>query len=169
MLGQANGVMWVLHHTHDGLRLQPRESKGTIADKANTSEATGLVAGLCIALISVLVFGLYLVRRRMSKLVSNNNNARPEAQRCCESSHDRLTMSETSHLDFTNKPPRASQYNSACTQDEGSHEIYQGPSPSVPVLPSAIFSAPGQRSSLRQESTIVKFTFPCPLSRSLTR
>lgn len=156
------------------------------------------------------------MRRRLFRQPANNNDAGPEAQECCEPSHDRLTISELRSLDITNKPFGGWRHNSVCSQDEDprglhnsrecsicaepysegnttprqlpcGHEFHrrcvddwllnrsgtcplcrsrvmklQNTAPSLPVSPSPIFLALGRWSSLRRQSTIVKFTYPCP-------
>lgn len=146
MLGQANSVLWnLLHNTHDELHLQPRGGKGTISGSAYTSETTGLAAGLCIALVLVLIFGLYLMRRRLFRRPANNNDAGPEAQECCEPSHDRLTMSELRSLDITNEPFGAWRHNSVCSQDEDPHGLHNSRECSICAEP-----YPEENTTLRQ-------------------
>ena len=124
MLGQANSVLWnLLPNTHDDLHLQPRGGNGTIADSGYTSETTGLAAGLCIALIVVMAFGMYLMRQRLFRRPSNNNNTRPETQEFGGPSRDRLTTSELRTLDITNKSFEVWRHNSVCSQDEDPHEL----------------------------------------------
>lgn len=86
--------------------------KGSVADAAYTTGTSGLAAGLCIALVLVLVLGIYMMRRRIFS-PSTENSDRSVATR----SHDALTMEELRLFGITRNPYRVSRRNSVCSQD----------------------------------------------------
>lgn len=97
---------------------------GSVSDAAYTSGTSGLAAGLCIALVLVLVLGLYTMRRRIFSPLTDNS-----ARSVATLGHDTLTMGELRLVNLTNKRRSAFCHSPVCSQDGAS----RGSITSVPV------------------------------------
>lgn len=97
------------HRRHDELSSR---GAGSITDATHTTSISAWASGLCLALVIVLGFAIYMMRR--NALAAFNNNA---AHSIVAKSQDALTTEELRSLNITSKPFRASQHISLGTQD----------------------------------------------------
>lgn len=97
------------HGRHNELSSRGASS---ITDTTHTTSISAWASGLCIALVIVLGFAIYMMRRNALSLLDNNT-----ARSITAKGHDALTTEELRSLNITSKPFRASQHISLGTQD----------------------------------------------------